>query len=100
MYQLGGPGGVQGFGGHGVSGSSAACAGGAGGPGGRGGYGGGGAGGPSVGIAFHSKLGEQSITVVKHGKAGQGGWGGNPNLPELAGDPGPEGFSVWLPDPL
>lgn len=98
MYQLGGQGGVQGLGGHGAGGSNKACAGGAGGHGGRGGYGGGGSGGPSVGVAHRFAIGEQSLTMVNQGKPGLGGWGGNPNIPELAGDPGVAGLTLWIQD--
>ncbi len=100
MYQLGGAGGFQGAGGHGTGGSKMACSGGAGGAGGRGGYGGGGSGGPSIGVAHRVLLGPQSLSFVKQGHAGHGGWGGNPNLPELAGDPGIESLTAWLPGEL
>jgi hypothetical protein len=87
--QYGGLGGHGGPGGLRVNGSAPGCDGGPGGYGGDGGPGGGGLGGPSIGIV---SLGEHTLqrTMVTFevGPAGQGGIGGNPHMPGLAGDDG------------
>ncbi|HSN99212.1 MAG TPA: hypothetical protein VLS89_13045 [Candidatus Nanopelagicales bacterium] len=97
LGQHGGLGGPYGNGGNGVNLSQPGCDGGDGGYGGHGGNGGGGLGGPSVGILFPYGIAPLHETDIRTGEAGEGGLGGDPNIPGSAAEDGVRADTLGVP---
>ena len=97
--QLGGEPGPPGARGLGVGLALEACDGHWGGRGGAGGHGGGGLGGPSIAILFqdgHHPQIEEGF-YAQTGPGGKGGLGGDPSIPNSAGEDGIRGDTVGFP---